>query len=151
MTAENGRLIMINYIIFGVLAAVCFVSIAAVAAEYIVPKNTGAGRVIRAVRIRLREKSRTSFCVSAIVILIFALAAGDDEMQIILAALAVMLLTLIVLHPEDFLSVFRHRRKKKKAVRLGLTPRLAGEVPMAKLAKELGSIEVQADTEEGKE
>ena len=69
----------------------------------------------------------------------------------VLAALAIMLLTLIVLHPEDFLSVFRHRRKKKKAVRLGLTPRLAGEVPMAKLAKELEPVQVQADNEEGKE
>ena len=134
---------MINYIIFGVLAAVCFVSIIAVAAEYVVPKNTGAGRVIRAVRIRLREKSRTSFCVSAIVILIFALAAGDDEMRIILAALAVMLLTLIVLHPEDFLSVFRHRRKAGKKKRLGLTPKLAGEVPEARLAKVLEPIETE--------
>ena len=142
---------MLNYIIFGVLAAVCLVSIIVVIAEPFVPKNTDAGRVLRAVRIRLREKSRTSFCVSAAVILIFGLAAGDDEKTKLLAALAIMLLTLIVLHPEDFLSVFRHRRKKKKAVRLGLTPRLAGEMPMAKLAKELEPVQVQADNEEGKE
>lgn len=142
---------MINYIILTVLAAVCLASIITVGAEPFVPKNTDAGRIFRAVRIRLREKSRTSFCVSAAVILIFGLAAGDDEKTKLLAALAIMLLTLIVLHPEDFLSVFRHRRKKKKAVRLGLTPRLAGEVPMAKLAKELEPVQVQADNEEGKE
>ena len=142
---------MINYIIFGVLAAICLISIITVVTEPFVPKNTGAGRVLRAVRIRLREKSRTSFCVSAAVIIIFALAAGDDEMRIILAALAIMLLTLIVLHPEDFLSMFRHRRKKKKAVRLVLTPRLAGEVPMAKLVKELEPIDTELSSEEGKE
>lgn len=142
---------MLNYIIFGVLAVVCLVSIIVVIAEPFVPKNTDMGRILRAVRIRLREKSRTSFCVSAAVILIFALAAGDDEMRIILAALAIMLLTLIVLHPEDFLSMFRHRRKKKKAVRLGLTPKLAGEVPAAKLAKVLEPEDTADGAEEGKE
>ena len=142
---------MLNYIIFGLLVVICLVSIIVVMAEPFVPKNTGAGRVLRAVRIRLREKSRTSYCVSAIVILIFALAAGDDEMRIILAALAIMLLTLIVLHPEDFISMFRNRKKAAKKSRLGLTPKLAGEVPMAKLAKELEPAETEPDTEEGKE
>lgn len=138
---------MINYIIFGVLVAVCLVSIIVVVSEYFVPRNTCAGRVLRAVRIRLREKSRTSFCVTAAVILIFALAAGDDEMRMILAALAVMLLTLIVLHTEDFLGIFRHRKKARKKARLGFAPKLAGEVPEARLAKLLEPIE----TEEGKE
>ena len=138
---------MINYIIIVLLAAVFVVSLVVVITEYFVPKNTGAGRILRAVRIRLREKSRTSFCVSAAVILIFALAAGDDEMRMIFAALAVMLLTLIVLHPEDFLSIFRHRKKAGKKSRLGLVPKLAGEVPAAGPAKVLEPIE----TEEGKE
>ena len=134
---------MINYIILGLLCAVLILSIITVVTEFFIGKNTGAGRFFRAIRIRLREKSRTSFCVSAIVILIFALAAGDDEMRIILAALAVMLLTLIVLHPEDFLSIFRHRRKAGKKKRLGLTPKLAGEVPEARLAKVLEPIETE--------
>ena len=144
---------MINYIILGILAAICLISFAVVIAEYFVPKNTGSGRVLRAVRIRLREKSRTSFCVTSIVLFIIALVTGDDEKLKMFGAILIMLLTLIILHPEDFLSLFRHRRKKTKAVRLGLTPKLAGEVPLAKLAKELEPVEVEAETvsEEGKE
>ena len=86
-------------------------------------------------------------------LLIFALVTGDDEKPKLLAALLIMLLTLIVLHPEDFISIFRHRRKAKKKERLPLTPKLAGEVPMAGLAKVLEPIETEEATEpeEGKE
>ena len=144
---------MINYIIIVLLVAVFAASLITVITEYFIPKNTNAGRVLRAVRIRLREKSRTSLCVTAIVVFIIALVTGDDEKPKMLGALLIMLLTLMILHPEDFLSIFRQRRKKKKAVRLGLTPKLAGEVPLAKPAKELEPVEVEAETvtEEGKE
>lgn len=144
---------MINYIILVLLAVILAASLITVITEYFIPKNTNAGRVLRAVRIRLREKSRTSLCVTAIVVFIIALVTGDDEKPKMLGALLIMLLTLMVLHPEDFLSIFRQRRKKKKAVRLGLTPKLAGEVPLAKPAKELEPVEVEAETvtEEGKE
>jgi predicted membrane protein len=142
---------MINYIIIVLLAVILAASLITVITEYFIPKNTGAGRVLRAVRIRLRDKSRTSFCVTSIVILIFALVAGDDNMRMVWAAIIIMLITLIILHPEDLVSIFRHRKKKKKAVRLGLTPKLAGEVPLAKPAKELEPIEAEAVSEEGKE
>jgi len=151
LTAENGRLIMINYIIFGLLCAVLVLSIITVITEFFIGKNTGAGRFLRAIRIRLREKSRTSFCVTAIVLLIFGLVAGDDNKLMLLAALGIMLVTLIVLHPEDFLSIFRTRRKAKKKTLLPLTPKLAGEVPAAKLAKVLEPIETEGSAEEGKE
>ncbi len=90
---------------------------------------------------------------TAIVVFIIALVTGDDEKPKMLGALLIMLLTLMILHPEDFLSIFRQRRKKKKAVRLGLTPKLAGKVPLAKPAKELEPVEVEAEaiSEEGKE
>ena len=144
---------MINYIIVVLLAVILAASLITVITEYFIPKNTGAGRVLRAVRIRLREKSRTSFCVTSLVILIFALVADDDNMRMVLASLIIMLITLIILHPEDLISIFMHRKKKKKAVRLGLTPKLAGEVPLAKLAKELEPVEVEAEavSEKGKE
>ncbi len=144
---------MINYIIIVLLVVLLAASLITVITEYFIPKNTGAGRVLRAVRIRLREKSRTSFCVTSLVILIFALVADDDNMRMVLASLIIMLITLIILHPEDLISIFRHRKKKKKAVRLGLTPKLAGEVPLAKPAKELEPVEVEAEavSEEGKE
>lgn len=144
---------MINYIIIVLLVVILAASLITVITEYFIPKNTGAGRVLRAVRIRLREKSRTSFCVTSLVILIFALVADDDNMRMVLSSLIIMLITLIILHPEDLISIFRHRKKKKKAVRLGLTPKLAGEVPLAKPAKELEPVEVEAEavSEEGKE
>lgn len=144
---------MINNIILVLLAVILAVSFVTVITEYFIPKNTNAGRVLREIRIRLREKSRTSLCVTAIVVFIIALVTGDDEKPKMLGALLIMLLTLMILHPEDFLSIFRQRRKKKKAVRLGLTPKLAGEVPLAKPAKELEPVEVEAETvsEEGKE
>jgi len=144
---------MINYIILVLLAVILAASLITVITEYFIPKNTNAGRVLREIRIRLREKSRTSLCVTAIVVFIIALVTGDDEKPKMFGAILIMLLTLIILHPEDFLSIFRQRRKKKKAVRLGLTPKLAGEVPLAKPAKELEPVEVEAEavSEEGKE
>ena len=139
---------MINYIIFGLLAAIFAVSLMTVTAEYFVPKNTAAGRALRAVRIRLREKSRTSFCVTAAVLLIFGLVAHDN-FKWLFAALGVMLLTLIVLHPGDFISIFRHRRKASRKKRLGLTPTATAKAREAKPAKVLEPIVVEA--EEGKE
>lgn len=142
---------MINYIIIVLLVVILAASLITVITEYFIPKNTDAGRVLRAVRIRLREKSFTSFCLAALVIMIFALVTGDDNMRVVLASLIIMLITLIILHPEDLISIFRHR--KKKAVRLGLTPKLAVEVPLAKPAKELEPVVVEAKavSEEGKE
>lgn len=141
---------MVNYIILVLLAAICAVSFITVITEYFVPKNSGIGRILRGIRIRLREKSRTSFCVTAIVLLIFGLVAHDNFPKLFLA-LGIILITLVILHPEDFTSIFRQRRKASKKKRLGLTPRLAGEVPMARIAKELEPVEVQADTTEGNE
>ena len=138
---------MINYIILGMLAVMCIVSLITVAAEPFVPKNSGAGRVLRAVMIRLREKSRTSFCVTAIVLLIFGLVAHDNFRKLFIA-LGIMLLTLMILHPEDFLSIFRHRRKAAKNKRLGLTPRLVATLPAAKLARELEPAEAEAEATE---
>ena len=141
---------MINYIILGILAAIFLLSVITVVTEYFLPKNSGAGRLFRTVRIRLREKSRTSFCVTAIVLLIFGLVVHDN-FRMLFAALGIMLLTLAVLHPEDFLSIFRHRRKASKKKRLGLTPKLAGNAPVARLAKELEPIEAEAETVKGNE
>ena len=141
---------MMNYIIFGLLVAKCIASIITVAAEPFVLKNTGAGRILRAVRIRLREMSRTSFCVTTLVLLVIGLVADSNDHDIFVA-IGVMLLTLIVLHPEDFAAMFRTRKKARKKARLGLTPVFAGKVPLAKLTKELEPLVVDTTSEEGKE
>lgn len=141
---------MLNYIIFGLLVAKCIASIITVAAEPFVSMNTGAGRVIRAVRIRLREMSRTSFCVTAFVLLTIGLVADSNDHDIFVT-IGVMLLTLIVLHPEDFIAMFRTRKKARKKARLALTPVLSGKVPLVKLTKELEPLVVDTTSEEGKE
>ncbi len=141
---------MLIFIILGILAAVFAVSVIAVITEYLMPKNTGFGRVLRAVRIRLREFSFTSFCVISAVLLVFGLAAHYSFVWLS-AAIGIMLLTLAVLHPEDFTSIFRQRKSARKKTHLGLTPLLAAETPLAKISEELPPIVVDADSAEGKE
>lgn len=141
---------MLNTIII-ILAAVFFVlSAVTVAAEPIIPINSGKGRLLRAVRIRLRELSRTSWCVSAAVIIVIGFVTGDCEKPKMFAVLGVMLLALFVLHPEDFLSIFHHRKRAEKKVRLRLAPKLAGELPPVKVLEELEPIDKEIITEEGK-
>lgn len=141
---------MLNRIILGTLAAVLILSVITVAAEYFVPKNTGAGRLLRGIRIRLREKSFTGLCTFAAVVLIIALVWGDDEKPKLFAGLGIMLLSLIILHPWGLFSLFRQRRKAKKSRCLPLTPKLAGRVPEAGLAKVLEPADSE-DSGEGKE
>ena len=141
---------MINNIILGLAAAVLVLSVITVAAEYFVPKNTGAGSFLRGVRIRLREKSFTGLCTFAAVVLIIALVWGDDEKPKLFAGLGIMLLSLIILHPWGLLSLFRQRKKAKKIQRLPLTPKLAGRVPVAGYAKVLEPADGEGSGE-GKE
>ena len=79
---------MLNYIILVLLTAVLILSAVTVIAEPIFAGYKGVGRVLREIRIRLRAISRTSFCIWAGVIVIFALAVGDDEPLKVLAAAA---------------------------------------------------------------
>ena len=100
---------MLNYIILVLLTAVLILSAVTVIAEPIFAGYKG-------------------------VIVIFALAVGDDEPLKVLAALLIMLLTLFILHPEDFLSIFFHRKKSKKLTPINET--LCGELPEAKIITE---------------
>ena len=134
---------MVNYIILGLLAAVCFVSFIAVITECFVPKNSGVGRMLRAVRIRLREKSLTSFCVSTIVLLIFGLIVHDNFMKLLMA-IGIILITLLILHPEDFLCIFRQRRRASKQKRLGLTSMNTKTAPAARLARKLEPADAES-------
>lgn len=144
---------MLNKIIIVLLAAVFAVSLITVITEYILPKNSEAGRIFRAVRIRLREMSRTGFCVFAMVVLVFGLVAHDSFRGIFIA-LGILLMTLIVLHPEDFLSVFRHRRGAKRKKLILLAPELSGGLPQVKKLTELTPLyadEEKENNEEGKD
>lgn len=144
---------MLNKIIIVLLAAAFVVSIITVIAEHTLPRNSEAGRFFRAVRIRLRELSRTGFCVFAMVLIVFGLVAHDSFKGIFIA-LGILLATLIVLHPEDFLSVFRHRRGAKRKKLILLAPELSGGLPQVKTLTELTPLytdEEKENNEEGKD
>lgn len=145
---------MLNKIIIILLAVIFAVSLITVIAEYICPKNSGAGRVFRAFRIRLREMSRTGFCVFAMVLIVFGLVAHDSFKGIFIA-LGILLVTLIVLHPEDFVSIFRHRRRAKRKNLVALVPEMSGGLPQVKKLTELTSPyadeEAENDEKDGKD
>lgn len=60
---------MINSVILILIAAAMILSIITAAAEPFLKRNSGTGRFFRAIRIRLREISLTSFCVTSILLL----------------------------------------------------------------------------------
>lgn len=141
---------MLNTIIIILAAAFFVLSAVTVAAEPLIPINSGKGRLLRAVRIRLRELSRTSCCVAAAVIIVIGFVSGDDEKPKMFAVLGVMFAALFVLHPEDFLSVFHHRKGAEKKAHLRPAPRLAGGLPPVKILEELEAVDKEIVTEEGK-
>lgn len=137
---------MFNKIIIILLAAVCAVSLITVITEYTLPKNSEAGRIFRNIRIRLREMSRTGFCVFAMVLIVFGLVAHDSFKGIFIA-LGILLLTLIVLHPEDFLSVFRHRRRAKRKNLVMLAQTASGELKELRELTELTPLNSNEEPE----
>lgn len=134
---------MINRIILILLAALLIVSILTILPEKLIRRNSDAGRLLRGIRIRLREKLRTSFCVTSIVMLLIGLISHDKSFRYIWLAIGIMLVTLIFLHPEDILSLFRTRKKarKKKAVPLlEKAPLYKGRAPEAARLTELTPV-----------
>ena len=128
---------MVNYIILVILGVVLILSIILVIAENFVLRNSNADRFMRPIRIRLREKSRTSFCLGTIVLLILGLVTGDGNFSMIWLAIGIMLLNLVILHPEDFVSVFRTRRKAAFRKKISRTPLIINEISELPMLAEL--------------
>ncbi len=142
---------MINYIIIYALIAALIVSMITVLAELVTKRNSAAGKFFRAIRIRLREISRTSFCATALILLFWSLVSGDVEKGTVLAAILIIFATLFVLHPTDILVLIKRRKKAQKKKLLPLTPVLStnvGEVPEAKLLPELTPAAADAEDKE---
>lgn len=140
---------MINYILLILLIAVYILSIAAVVTELFMDSTRGFGRLMREIRIRLREFSVSAFVTISIVLIIFGLLVHDVEFFLIFTAIFIMFATLLVLRPGDFIPMYSSRRKakKKKAV--------LAKVPLSALDKayadELPELEELMPLEEKEE
>ena len=143
---------MFNYIILIFLSALFVLSIITVLAEFVTARNSAAGKLFRAVRIRLRELSIVRVCVTSIILLIFGLAVGDDTFSGIWASIALLFGTLAVLHPEELFYYDKKRKKAKLKKLLPLVPVLAEnpgsplkELPETRLAERLAPIETEPE------
>ncbi|MBQ1518901.1 MAG: hypothetical protein IIZ53_03505 [Ruminococcus sp.] len=137
---------MINVIIIAILAALFILSVLTVLPEKLIRRNSAFGKLLRNIRIRLREKSRTSFCVVSLLMLFIGLITHDKSFRYIWAAVGIMLLTLIILHPEDILSPFRTRRKARKKKEIPLiakAPVNKSRASEARLLEELTPVVVE--------
>ena len=130
---------MINNVIIGVSLTMLAASLITVIPESLMQRNSAFGRIFRFVRIRLREMSRTAFCVTGI-ILLFVGSFTSIDIKTILIVMGILLVALIILHPEDFLSMFRTRRKaakKHEIAEIRKTGLYKGRTPLASQLTEL--------------
>lgn len=104
---------MINSVILILLAAAMILSIITAAAEPIFKRNSGIGRFFREIRIRLREISLTSFCVTSTLLLLWGVIVHDMVFEGIWTAIVMLFTMLFVLHTEDILDLTKRRKKAK--------------------------------------
>lgn len=104
---------MINSVILILLAAAMILSIITAAAEPFLKRNSGIGSFFRAIRIRLREISLTSFCVTSILLLLWGVIVHDMVFEGIWTAILMLFTILFVLHTEDILDLTKRRKKAK--------------------------------------
>ena len=130
---------MVNNIIIGTSLTILAASLITVLPESIMYRNSAFGRIFRFVRIRLRELSRTSFCVIGMIVLFLGLLLHGD-MKILLTALGILLVSLVVLHPEDILWMFRTRRKAVKKHEISRTGKAALFKKRTPLASQLTEL-----------
>lgn len=116
---------MVNTVILILIAAALISSVVTAVAEPFLKRNSASGRFFRAIRIRLREISLTGFCVTAILLILWGLIVHDTFFEGIWAAILMLFVILLILHPED---IFDFTKRRKKA-------RLKNPLPLAKSAK----------------
>ena len=141
---------MLYYIIIGITLIMLIGSLITVIPERLLRRNSAIGKVFRFIRIRLREISRTSFCVISIVTLLLGLIFHGN-IKMLLIAVGIMLLTLVILHPEDIIFMFRTRKKAVRKHEIPLTakaPLFRSRTPEAALCRELTPLAAEKDTAE---
>lgn len=138
---------MVNYIILMLLILIFMISMISVIAEPFTNRNSGIGSCFRAVRIRLREFSRTAFCVISIVLIIFGLVVHDTNFAGIFLAIFTMFAALFVLHPGDIIHLYNTRKKANRKKLLPRSVLASTDKNLAKEMPELIPLEPVEDTE----
>lgn len=109
----------------------------AVTAASGVSYNTNAGRIIRRIRIVLRELSLTSVIVTALILLFIGKITGDSNKAGIWLDIGMILLSYLVLHGCRLLTMKRSRRFAHRRMFIGKIRRIPEYKHMAVLAEEL--------------
>lgn len=143
---------MINSVILIILAATAILSIITAVTEPFLKRNSGSGRFFRAIRIRLREISLTSFCVTAVLLLLWGVIVHDMTFEGIWAAIAMLFAILLILHTDDIFD-FTKRRKNaglKKLLPLAKTTRFCEkETKFAEILPELTPMKLSESENTG--
>lgn len=125
---------MLNIIILYVLTILLAVSVILSAAELFCARNTPSGRFVRFFLIRLREYSMTQFFVISIISLFWGFIVHDTYFGGIMIMILLLLSLLITLHPEDFFSLAKRRKKCKKKTASAVPAKKSAEAAIAKEA-----------------
>ena len=138
---------MFNYTILILLSVYFILSVLTVFAELIGRRWTKAGLAIRSVRIRLRETSPLFVCSTAVILLIYGAAIGDDCFPGMWCAIGLLAASLLVLVPEDVLDLRKRRKRSGKcaAVRELAVCRQLSELHEPAVLHELTPIQTNDD------
>lgn len=131
---------MLNIIILYALTVVLAAATLLSAAELFCKRNTKAGRFVRFFLIRLREYSATRFFVVSILALFWGFIVHDTYFGGIMTMVLLLLSLLITLHPEDFFSLAKRRKKCEKKTILAVPAKKSAETVLAKEATVLTEI-----------
>ena len=126
----------LNYIAISVSAVMVLLSIAVTVASG-VSYNTNTGRIIRRIRIVLRELSFTAVIVTALILLIIGKIAGDSNKDGIWLDISLIFLSYIILHGSRLMTMKRSRKPAHRRMKIGTIRRTPHYKHMAELAKEL--------------
>lgn len=109
----------------------------AVTAASGVPYNNNTGRIIRRIRIVLRELSFTAVIVTALILLIIGKIAGDSNKAGIWLDIGLIFLSFIILHGSRLMTMKRSRKPAHRRMKICTIRRTPQYKHMAALAKEL--------------
>lgn len=126
---------MLNFLILVFLGAGVVLAIVSMLAEAVFRRNSKPHRFFRVIWLSLRELDSLRFKTTAILLLFWGLAMGDDNFYGIWMAILMLLAILVAVHAEDIFC-FKKRRKKAERKKIILAKTrilpLAGEIQPAK-------------------
>lgn len=103
----------LNYLAIAASIVMLILSIITAAASD-VPYNNNSGRILRRIRITLRDLSFTSVIVAALVILIIGKVSGDTNKAGIWLDIALLFLCFVILHGRRLLTMKTSRKYRRK-------------------------------------